>query len=560
MPDITKLVIRAAENLDDPAEIAHVLLHAAYSGGIGVFMWELERDRLLWSQAMYEVYSLDPDSFDHTGATWLSTIHPEDLPRLYLEVRAALTGERPYDTVFRVRDPAGGWRFIKGTAWVERGADGRPLRMAGINRDVSDEHRFNWMVQTVQQVLAATVGQAFFATLANVLCRALEVRHAFVAEVSPHPQPERARVVAAWLDGAPLAPYEFDLAGTPCEQVLTDGIWLFPCDIQARFPDNRALRELGAQSYVGVPLLASDGRVLGLMAVIDDRPARYPDTVRRLLELFSGRAGAELERLLRDMEVARLNAELEARVNARTGAVRRTMRELEAFTYSVSHDLNAPLRAINGFGTILREDYAAMLDASGRDYLDRVLGAGERMGRLLEDLVNLSKISLRPLNVGKVHLGELAQDIADDLASQSPRPALRFEVARGLTVHGDGGLLRILLDCLLRNAWRFTEQVEAPLIELFERMHEGHREIVLRDNGAGFDASATERLFAPFQRFHGESGMSGGGSGLAIAQRVVHRHHGGIRVESRPGEGATFSFWLPPPAELVALLESDAKA
>jgi signal transduction histidine kinase len=332
-----------------------------------------------------------------------------------------------------------------------------------------------------------------------------------------------------------------------------------PSDVQRLFPNDPLLKQLDAQCYLGIALRSSGGDILGLLVVADDKPSGDMELARKLIELFAGRAGAELERLQREGEVKQLNADLEARVATRTSELRRTMRELEAFTYSVSHDLGAPLRAVQGFGSVLREDYADKLDAAGRDYLERTIGAAERMGRLIEDLVSLSKISLRPLNVGKVDLVILARAIVVDLQVHKPRPAMRIVVPEHLIIHGDPGLIRLLLDCLLRNAWKFTEMKRDPCIELFERYIEGRREIVVRDNGVGFDATTAQRIFAPFQTFHGTGPLSGGGTGLAIAQRVAHRHHGGIRAESEPGEGASFSFWLPPTAELMELLAADAE-
>ena len=562
-PDyFSNLPIRSAEALDDPGEIAHALLRAAYSGGIGIFIWEINGGRMLWNDTMYSVYGLDRDNFSHTTDAWLATLHPEDLPRVRNDVIAAVKGERAYDTVFRVRGDTGGWRYIKGTAWVERDADGQAIRMAGINQDVTDTHRFHALVEAIEHGTSSALGQVFFQSLAEVLARTLGVRYVAVVEVSPT-HPEMGRFVAQCLDGQALESTEFELAGTACGEVAQAGLSIYAREIQRLFPVDPLLKQLAAQSFLGVRLQAADGTALGVLCVVDDKPSDDLELARRLLDLFAGRATAELERLRQEGEVKRLNAELEVQVAARTSDLRRALQELEAFTYSVSHDLGAPLRAVQGFGAVLREDYGDRLDEAGRNYLERTISAADRMGRLIDDLVSLSKISLRPLNVGKVDLVLLANGVMADLQVQRPRPALLFKCDPSLVVHADQGLMRLFLDCLLRTALKSTELTRDASITFYEQQVEDRREFVIKDNGTGFDAATVERIFTPFQPTapggrvrHSEFS---GGTALAIAQRIVHRHHGDIRLESEPGHGAAFIFWLPPAADMMAMLESDRR-
>lgn len=551
------LPIHSAEALDDPGEIASALLRAAHSGGIGVFVWDIAGGRVLWNDTMFDVYGIDRGSFNKQVGSWLTTLHPDDLPRVREEVMAALRGEKPYDTQFRACGGVGqGWRYIKANAWIERDATGQAIRMAGINQDITDSHRYQTLVDAIARDTSDHVGHAFLQALTRALADTLGVRHAFIAEVYPREAPTHARMVARWVDGSPADDMSYALANTPCADVVKGEPQRYADDVRKAFPDDTLLATMGARSLLGVPLRASDGGVLGLLEVIDDKPAADIALAHKLLELFAGRAGAELERVLRDEEVGRLNVELEARVAARTLDLKRTMRELEAFTYSVSHDLGIPLRAVQGFASILHDDYAAKLDAAGRDYLARTLAASDRMSRLLEDLVSLSKISLRALNVTKTDLSLTANGVVADLQAQKPRPAMQFICSPHMIIHADAGLMRILLDCLLRNSWKFTEMTRGPCIELFDREVDGRREIVLRDNGVGFDAATAAKLFTPFQ---GDgAGKTNSGSGLMIAQRIIHRHHGNIRAESEPGKGATFVFWLPPASELMDLLGSEA--
>ncbi|MGQ5524293.1 ATP-binding protein [Chitinimonas sp. PSY-7] len=555
--DYSQLSITSIANLQDSGEITDALLKAAYSDHLGVFVWDLSNQTVIWNETMYEIYGWASDAGNETAAGWLAMLHPEDVSRVDQEIDAALCGDQQFDTTFRVRDPDGGWRHIKAMAWIDRLDDGTPRRMTGINQDITHTARLNALVDSIQMGTSDRVSRPYFESLVVNLGSALGVRYAMVAEVYPREQPTHARAIALSVEGELGEPLVYELWGTPCANVLSDDFCIYPADVQQHFPKDKLLVDMKAECYVGVALRAADGTVLGLLEVLDDKIATNVSQIRSVLELFAGRAGAELERLQREVEVTQLNTSLESQVATRTDELHRTMRELEAFTYSVSHDLNAPLRAIHGFCSIVREDYLSVLDQTGLDYLDRSLNAAERMGRLLDDLVSLSKISLRPLAVGKVNLTDMAHEIVADLQERQPYEGLQFDVVSPLLIHADPGLMRILLDCLLRNAWQFIENVAAPHIQVMERQREGRREIVVQDNGRGFEPEAIDRLFAPFQTLNSQGGFTGSGTGLAIAQRIVLRHHGSIMAESQPGQGASFSFWLPPAGDLMALLADD---
>lgn len=243
-------------------------------------------------------------------------------------------------------------------------------------------------------------------------------------------------------------------------------------------------------------------------------------------------------------EVRRLNADLEARVASRTADLDGALRELESFSYSVSHDLRAPLRSLDGFSQALLEEYAEQLDDTGKKYLERIRAASRRMAALIDDLLQLSRVVRRPLACAPVNLSALAQEVAADLRTESPGRQVTLVVEPGLVVQGDGQLLRIVLDNLLGNAWKFTSRTAAARVEFGSRTVAGRREYFVRDNGAGFDQAYADKLFVAFQRLHAESQFPGTGIGLTIVKRILLRHGGDIRGEGRPGEGAEFTFTL----------------
>ncbi len=243
-------------------------------------------------------------------------------------------------------------------------------------------------------------------------------------------------------------------------------------------------------------------------------------------------------------EIRRLNGDLERRVFERTLQLEATNRELEAFCYSVSHDLRAPLRAIRGFTDVLLEQYAPKLDGRGQEFLQRTCEASQQMDKLIDDLLKLSRVVRGELQTEKVSLSALAQEIVAELRRAEPERQVTITISPDLTVFGDRRLLRIVLDNLLRNAWKFTGKRESAEIEL-GRSDGENSAFYVRDNGAGFDMAYAGKLFGVFQRLHSAADFPGSGVGLAIVQRIINRHGGRTWALGKAGSGATFYFALP---------------
>lgn len=264
------------------------------------------------------------------------------------------------------------------------------------------------------------------------------------------------------------------------------------------------------------------------------------DTAEAGGSVFVIRDITEQKRLARELESYR--SQLEVKVAARTRELTAALRELEAFSYSVSHDLHAPLRAINGFSAVLQEDYGDRLDESARDYLARMQAATVRMGELIDGLLALSRVVRVELVFEPVDLSQLAAEISDLLAAAEPARRVITRIEPGLQVSGDRRLLRALLHNLMENAWKFSRERSAAEIEIGAREHGGARVFFVRDNGDGFENTESQHLFEPFMRLR--SDLPGTGLGLATAQRIVQRHGGQLWAESQPGAGAVFYFTL----------------
>jgi PAS domain S-box-containing protein len=243
-------------------------------------------------------------------------------------------------------------------------------------------------------------------------------------------------------------------------------------------------------------------------------------------------------------EILRLNEQLEQRVVERTAQLAAANKELEAFSYSVSHDLRAPLRGIDGFSLMLLEEYAERLDAQGKQYLERLRAASRHMALLIDDLLNLSRVARSEMRLARVDLTAIARSLAEDLRRRHPERDAEIIIADGLTAQGDPGLLRIALGNLLDNAWKFTEKRSGARIEFGCFRNDDKTVYFVRDNGAGFDMAYADKLFRPFQRLHRPVEFEGTGIGLATVQRILQRHGGRAWGEGVVDRGAVFYFTL----------------
>jgi signal transduction histidine kinase len=306
--------------------------------------------------------------------------------------------------------------------------------------------------------------------------------------------------------------------------------------------------ECGADNFITKPY--EPDHLLGRVAtILESRRMRREGMLRVGVEiLFMGKKfmitsdkQQVLDLLVSTFEdVVRKNREL----TTSKAALESANRELEAFSYSVSHDLRTPLRAIDGFSKILLEDYASQLDERGREHVSRVRGGARRMSELIDDLLELSRVTRADLRTTAVDLTTIARAVAAEVRATAPERSAEFVIEEGLSVMGDAKLLRIVLENLIGNAWKFTTRVAAR-IEIGSHEAGTERVCFVRDNGAGFDMKYASKLFGPFQRLHHESEFPGTGIGLATVQRIIHRHGGRTWAQGEVGRGATFYFTFP---------------
>jgi len=308
--------------------------------------------------------------------------------------------------------------------------------------------------------------------------------------------------------------------------------------LPARFHDSA---RRGLLRYITIEPAEAFGNVLELIALHKDGHefpielslARWDDGPGRY---FTAIVRDVTERKRRDEELRAINAQLEV-----------TNQELETFSYSVSHDLRAPIRAIDGFSAILEQDYAEKLDSRGRDCLNRVRAAAQRMYTLIDALLTLSRVTREEMRRDVIDLSALARSVATELQRTHPDRKVDFVIAPGIIGVGDGSLVRVALENLIGNSWKFTGRLAKARIEFGAVDGNGSTVYYVRDNGAGFDMAYVDKLFGAFQRLHTAEEFPGTGIGLPTVQRIVRRHGGTVWAEAEINEGATFWFTLAPP-------------
>jgi PAS domain S-box-containing protein len=480
--------------------------------------------------------------------SWSEMTHPDDLRADEVEFNRVLAGESEgysIDKRFIRKDR----QIVYATISVKcvRRADGSIDFFVGLLQDITERKRAEEEVR----VLNAALERRVLERTAQLEAANAEIESTTAARQRIEEQQGLAIEAAdlgVWIwdiagDRLVWSPRVYDLLGLAPPVPLSHATFL-----AALHPDDR---ERVDRSVARAVADRSDYRA-EYRVVWPDGSAHWLSSMGRTTYDERGEAqhitGVVLDitdRKRTEEAIAALHLDLERR----TAQLEVANRELEAFGHSVSHDLRAPLRHIEGFSHALLEEYGARLEPEGRRYLDRIRYATSHMGQLIEDLLDLSRVTRADMVADAVNLSELAGAIAGELQSSEPGRQVQFVIEPGLIADGDARLLRVALENLFANAWKYTSKHPTARIEFGATSDgDGHVEYVLRDDGAGFDMARAERLFGPFQRLHGAAEFEGTGIGLATVQRIIHRHGGRIWAEAAVEKGATFHFTLAPRA------------
>lgn len=412
-----------------------------------------------------------------------------------------------------------------------------------IMRDITERKRNETLLMNVARGVSAELGEAFFRSLAGHLARELGADFAFVGELTGH-DPEQVRTLAFVADGATLAPADHPLAGSMTEQALAHGrTVMFAQGVRERFPGNADMQREGVEAYVGTPLYGADGKAIGVLAVGHRKPLERPQFWASMIEIFGARAAAEIERARAEALVRRTNESLEQTVHERTAELEEANRELESYSYSISHDLRQPLNAIAGFAELLHGHVPAAGSAAA-ECVAEIESNATRMEQMIESLLRLSRAGRGALRREPVDAARMVEAVVHDLSAAAPLTA-KVVVGELPAAHGDPVLLRQVWTNLIGNAVKYSRRSPVPCVEISGVRRNGAVEYTVSDNGVGFDMQHAVRLFGTFQRLPTAAGFEGSGVGLAIVERIVRRHGGTINAQSVPGAGASFRFTLP---------------
>lgn len=484
-------------------------------------------------------------------------VAPDERDRLAGYRRARMQrGEAPqhYETRFLRKD---------GTViWVETVVglvdwDSKPAIQTGFI-DISERKRSEEILRQVASGVSSSTGSEFFRVLVHYLVDSLKADYAFVGQLKEG-DAQTVQTVAFCDHGVIANNFEYSLAGSPCETVVGRKVCVYKSGVCHDFPDDRPLVEKGIECYIGTPLFDSRGNPLGLISIMYVHPQSDTGLRANLIQIFADRAAAEIERLRAEearreaeAELRALNEELEQRVSQRTEELESTNRELESFSYSVSHDLRAPLRHVTGYVKLLEKAANERLNDQDRRYLDTIAQSSQRMGDLIDHLLEFSRIGRAEIRTDAVDLEKLLDDVLVDLEPDMRGRTIEWQRERLPAVNGDPRMLRLVLVNLIANAIKFTRGRTPACISVgTEPSKNGAVVVMVRDNGVGFDMKYVDKLFGVFERLHGASEFEGTGIGLANVRRIIHRHGGSTWAHSPSEGGATFCFSLPSKGEPI---------
>ncbi|HEX7680762.1 MAG TPA: PAS domain S-box protein, partial [Thermoanaerobaculia bacterium] len=502
------------------ARVRERLTLATRAAHLGIWDWDIVNDQLVWDDQMYELYGVRKEDFGGANEAWINGLHPDDRAESETTSRQVLQSSgSEYESEFRVVWPDGSVHHLIAHGVVIRDESGKPLRIVGVNNDITERKQAaEALRQSEDQWRNAFRAAPVPFGLSLEDGRIVDVNDAYMRLFGY----SRDEIIGR--TSADFGLYEsLSSRATMFQRLQRDGK-LADFETTMRTKSGK-LRSVVISSTV----ISLQGKSYILGTVIDI-------TERK-------RAEAEIRSLHEDLQ--RHAAELDQRVRERTVQLEAANKELEAFTYSVSHDLRAPLRAIHGFARILTEDHGDKLDAEGRRVLDVVRGEASRMGQLIDDLLQFSRLGRQPLRKSATDMTALARTIYGEICAQTPERTIDFVLDSLPAVPADPALLRQVWFNLLDNALKFTRHRAHARIVLTGSIQGDEAIYTVTDNGAGFDMRYGGKLFTVFQRLHGLDEFEGTGVGLALVQQVVRRHGGRVWAEGAVDRGATFSFSLP---------------
>ncbi|MFZ3018148.1 MAG: PAS domain S-box protein [Gallionella sp.] len=549
----------------------HGLAEAQRIAHLGSWELNLENNALVWSDEIYRIFEIDKKKFGASYEAFLNAIHPDDREMVNKAYTNSVANWGTYDIVHRLLMPDGRIKYVNEKCETYYGEDGKPLRSVGTVHDITERvqdeqalQRLNRELRAIsncnQALMRAEDEQALLDEICRIICDDAGYRMAWVG----YAENDEARTIrpvswagveSGYLEQARLTWADTERGRGPSGVAIRTGksvsIQDFVTDPNAA-PWRAAALQRGYRSSISLPIKDEGGTAFGILNIYAVQPNAYTRSEVRLLEELAGDMAFgimvlrdRIERRRAEDEIRTLNLELEQRVAERTAQLEAANKELEAFSYSVSHDLRTPLRAIDGFSHILQEDYADKLDAEGLRILNVVRDNTVRMGQLIDDILKFSRAGRLELTRIEIDMEKMARDVFDELQPVVDEDKLQLEIDHLPPAQGDRAMMHQVFVNLLSNAIKFSRFREPARIRVGASIEGDEVIYYVRDNGTGFDMQYADKLFGVFQRLHGVAEFEGTGIGLAIVKRIVTRHGGRVWAEGKIDQGATMYFALP---------------
>jgi PAS domain S-box-containing protein len=499
---------RNEERLRNSQAIINLAIEA---GEIGVFTWNLEQGKLVWNKYMHEHFGLPPEKFTGTIQDFMDRVHPEDVAKVEASIEGDFDNKSKYIIDYRVVLDNGQINYMEATGVLSRNPEGKAVEMTGICLNVTEKKEFE-----------------------NLL-REKEERFRLAFEHSP------TGLALQSLDGKWLKVNKAlcDIIGYTEEELLKTTFQdiTHPDDLKNDSVHLEKLINGEVESYhLEKRYIHKKGEIVWIQINKSMVRNEKGDPLYFISQMYN-----ITRRKLAEMEIKKMNDILEAH----TEKLESANRELESFTYSVSHDLRAPLRSINGYAQVLKEDYSPSLDKEGNEVIDIVIRNAQRMGQLIDDLLEFSRIGRKDVAKGIVNMPSLVEGIANEMIEQEKDRVIDLKILPLEKVKADMQMIRQVWINLISNAIKYTRNKEVASIEIGCKNHEDEVCYYIKDNGVGFNMNYVDKLFEVFQRLHRNDEFEGTGVGLALVRRIINRHGGKIWVEAKENQGATFYFTLP---------------
>lgn len=483
-----------------------VLSLALEAGEIGAWNWNIKTGSLQWDDYMHKLMDLPKKDFRGIIQDFTERIYPDDMDLVSDAIGDTIRKDIKYDIVYRITTKEKEVRILHSKGEVTKDEYGEPIAMIGICMNITDQKLYEQNLKESEQRFRATIDYSpIGVALLGTNGKLLNVNNALT-----------------------------EMLGYSERGLLKLGLRkvTYPEDRDLDLDHVKNLREGNIHTYqLDKRYLRADGVPIWVqqnVSVVRDSRENTKYFITQIMDITE-----------RKMAESRIHEV----VRQRTAQLEATNHELEAFSYSVSHDLRSPLRSIHGFSQALMEDYSEQLDDTAKDYLHRVSAASVKMGRLIDDLLGLSRISRQEISVEAVDVSALAANVVENLKNDQYAET-EFKVAQDLTAFADKGLLNVALENLFGNAAKYSRKGQTPKVEFGEEIINNRQVFYIKDNGVGFDMKYVDKLFGAFQRLHGDNEFEGTGIGLATVKRIIHRHGGEIWAQSAIGTGSTFYFTL----------------